>query len=58
MSEDSIILLIILAMFFGCVILLYWIYCKYDNHGNIDIKDLENYVQWKKEIKYKPNKDM
>ena len=58
MSEDNIILLIILAMFVGCVILLYWIYCKYDNYSNIDIKDLENYVQWKKEIKYKSNKDM
>lgn len=57
MSEDSIILLITLAMFFECVILLYWIYAKYDNHANIDI-DFKGYCQWKKETKYyKPLKE-
>ena len=45
MSEDSIVLSVSLAMFFGTVVLLYWIYCKYDNHGNIDIKDFGDYYQ-------------
>ena len=57
MSEDTILLLLMTLMFFACVILLYWIYAKYDNHANIDI-DFKDYCQWKKETKYyKPNKD-
>lgn len=57
MSEDSILLLLMTLMFFVCVIILYWIYAKYDNHANIDI-DFKDYCQWKKETKcYKPIKE-
>jgi hypothetical protein len=57
MSEDSILLLLMTLMFLVCVILLYWIYAKYDNHANIDI-DFKDYCQWKKETKYyKPLKE-
>lgn len=49
--------LLALIIILGFTSFWLWLAVKYGRGHGIDIKDLGNYVQWKKETKYKPNKD-